>query len=687
MDGCQRDFSRGCPCHILSVVMGTATIPRGGGTAAPAKGLPNQPGNPNEIKPFQRPSLPPPAQSPPATPPPSSEIKPFQRPSAPPAAAPQNEIRPFQRPSTPSPGQQPPPSPINRGLGSPRGRLGAPIDTSGTDRAFQRGLDSAKSRSDELDRLYPPLDPSKSKYSPKYEQNPPPGGGANWYDDLERRGTLDRAKEAAKRAWDNLWNPAGSKQKKPGINPGDDDQPVEPVGRLGQYVRVTYGFRTWDGVTGEGSRGGVAPFRGIFWTVDLGTGQKVGHMQFEGYSEWFANQQVPDRENPTKYDTKFWIIRVTPWPDGDPIPFTPAPVPDDSPSPIDYGLMPNGLPAPTPARPPVPAPKPRPRPRSPQPSPKPAPRRKPTPKPAPKPAPAPAPDGRPSPAPAPYNPPGPGPAPANPNPSPTTTASPNISPKDGRQKEPNLDPNEAPDPPQEPEMNCKDPCIGSIQEEQQKAKEDRDKKKPVKITVDVFKDCEGENGAARFEKKEISVPADEADHLKLLYQQLAAANALECRLDLSVAVPEEQIRRRPKFLPEMVLFFETVRKQSNGKRSNYSMTVFHWDKPKGVKPSIPNHTKGNHIKIVTLTDGCRLSTSGKTKQEANKIMVAVLRNVPNNLKKGRGFTTKYTTSFNAKNKEVEVRCVRGKFYGSGYQPGLRPDWEIDYRKRRTTKLD
>lgn len=674
--------------------MGTATIPRGGGTAAPAKGLPNQPGNPNEIKPFQRPSSPPPAQPPSATPPPSSEIKPFQRPSAPPAAAPQNEIRPFQRaPGLPSPGA-PAPSPI-RGAASPtKGGRMATWDTSGTDTAFQRGMETIKNRSDELDRLYPPLDPSKSKYSPEYERNPPPTGGATWLDDLERRGhrdraehAIERAKEAAKRAWDKLWNPAGNRpQLRQPIQHPPEEQTGPPQGAAGVSYRISYSvFLNGAYWTGGTEFNIIAPFYTIR-VDDRGDGQGFFKIvDAQGSERTLIGGGINGKNGNNHATVTINSIRRmdTNTPDIDP-----RSVP--TPTPTDFGLMPTGLPSPTPVRPPATSPPvPKPFPRSPQPSPAPTPKRAPrkAPAPTPNPNPNPSPDTPPSPAQGSPGYPSPGPAPAGPSTSTTTSTSPNISPKDGREKAPNQDPNEAPDPPQEPEMNCKDPCIGSIQEEQQEAKKDRDKKKPVKITVDVFKDCDGDNGSARFDKKEISVPADEADHLKLLYQQLATANALECRLDLSIAVPEEQIRRRPKFIPEMVLFFETVRKQSNGKRSNYSLTVFHWDKPKGIKPAIPNHTKGNHIKIVVLADGCRISTSGKTKQDANKVMTAILRNVPNELKKGRGFTSKLTTSFSSKNKEVEVRCIRGKYYKHGYQPGIRPDWVIDYRRKQTPTVD
>ncbi len=527
----------------------------------------------------------------------------------------------------------------------------------------------------------------------KYPWETIPQAGERAKRDLER--LADKAKKELDRARDGLrrlFPKDRPKVKKPPGSAPDIDLSgaIPPTGEPGQYLRVRFSYRTWDGVTGSGSRGGVAPFQGFVY-VTPPNGQRQIYMQFDGYRETIGLDALPG-PNGENYNTTYTITSIEPWPGGTPIPI-PSPEPEPVPLPVDYGLLPPVLPFPAP-KPGDPAPLHPPTPGAAPPPLLPSPATPPKPKPINPPSPSPGPAPNPQPG-TPLNP-GPNVTPQEfPGPTTTRTTSTNpnpgtkldLDPDTGRITKPDREQDPFKDPLQGPEEMCKDPCMAGIQQAQKEAKDDRDKKKPVKITVDIFKDCDGENGAARFEKKEISVPADEADHMKLLYQQLASANALECRLDLSVAVPEEQIRRRPKFLPEMILFFETVRKQPNGKRSNYSMTVFHWDKPKGVKPSIPNHTKGNHIKIVTLTDGCRLSTSGKTKQEANKIMVAVLRNVPNNLKKGRGFTTKYTTSFNAKNKEVEVRCVRGKFYGSGYQPGLRPDWEIDYRKRRTTTLD
>ena len=462
--------------------MGTATIPRGGGTAAPAKGLPNQPGNPNEIKPFQRPSSPPPAQSPPATPPPSSEIKPFQRPSAPPAAAPQNEIKPFQRgssvpeappaaapktrfgqfrrpSSTPEP-LPPKPSPIKGSPTRPSNNRERGWDTSGTDRAFQSGLDAAKSRSDELDRLYPPLDPSKSKYSPEYERNPPQGGGANWYDDLERRGTLDRAKEAAKRAWEKLWNPAGS-QKPRNPDPYDPENLPPPVGNLGTEYRVVSSY-TLSGSPVNGLFDVIrdGPIGPITKSIPLGSTRVYwGYMTGNGFSGLvlYGGTEL------------IWTHSVQPRNGGQPFPFSPVPTPVDFPSPVDYGLMPQGLPTPPPGKTPQPSPKTPPAPRSPQPSPPPTPKRTPrkapAPSPNPNPNPNPGPDAPPSPAQGSPGYPSPGPSPAGPSTS--TTTSPNISPKDGREKAPNQDPNKDPDPQQDPEMNCKDPCIGSIQEQQQ----------------------------------------------------------------------------------------------------------------------------------------------------------------------------------------------------------------------------
>lgn len=190
------------------------------------------------------------------------------------------------------------------------------------------------------------------------------------------------------------------------------------IGPINGYLRVRFSTRTWDGVTGSGSRGGVGPFAGIVYEQSP-LGQRVVYMQFNGYRELIGLDQLPG-PNGEDYNTAYSVTGVEKF-DDPAVQYPPNPTksPPVIPSPDGF------VPGPT-NPPPYNDPKPFRRPaKPPQPAPPQAP---PTTPPAPAPTPNPTkPPGAPDrerKVPPPTSPPSPAPS----RPGPTTTPNPGTNP-------------------------------------------------------------------------------------------------------------------------------------------------------------------------------------------------------------------------------------------------------------------
>jgi hypothetical protein len=316
-----------------------------------------------------------------------------------------------------------------------------------------------------------PLDNSKN---PPGEDTYPwetlPQAGRRLQKDAERladkaKKELDRAKDALRRLF-----PKDREKvpKPPGSAPDIDlSGAIPPTGEPGQYVRVRFSYKYWDGPTGSGSRGGVAPFSGFVYVTPSGGAREI-YMQFADYREPIGIDAIrgPNGEN---YNTTYTITSIEPWPAGTPIPI-PSPEPEPVPLPADFGLLPPGLPflPPKPGDPPKlhpPAPGKPPKPVLPTPA---------TP-PAPTPRNPPTPNAPPTPNPAPGTPLNPSPNAVSPGfPAPATTKLPGVSttpsnkldidPNTGKINKPDTAPDPFKTPIQGPEEMCKDPCMAGIQQ-------------------------------------------------------------------------------------------------------------------------------------------------------------------------------------------------------------------------------
>lgn len=190
------------------------------------------------------------------------------------------------------------------------------------------------------------------------------------------------------------------------------------IGPINGYLRVRFSTRTWDGVTGSGSRGGVGPFAGFVYEKSP-LGQRVVYMQFNGYRELIGLDPLPG-PNGEDYNTTFTVTGVEKFDDpAVQYPPNPAKNPPVIPSPDGFVPGPNTPPPyndPKPFRRPAKPPQP-----APPPSPPTAP---PAPAPTPNPTRPPGDPGRERKVPGPVSPPLPAPT----RPGPTTTPAPGTNP-------------------------------------------------------------------------------------------------------------------------------------------------------------------------------------------------------------------------------------------------------------------
>ncbi len=570
-----------------------------------------------------------------------------------------------------------------------------PLDTSGTDRAFQKGLENSREFTDSQDKKW------GRGYNPDYVDHGPVYNDGH---SLERMGYAnagDAWKDAGrtiadlgKKAINNLanwFNP--NRYRDPSLarpNPTTPQKPDKTYGTPGVRYHVT----------GTYSLKADNTDRLAFDNIVTAPFSIVKESSGEGQSTWSlkdANGKQPFLGGGTDLFNGDPKLSSATRVDGVPEPEsnrTAERAPDSSPF-----VYPNDLPAPL---------------SQPQPEPQqqntPAPTRQANPFPdtpgIPSPTRAPAPTQNPTgsptnaPAPAPLNPTPSTPGQKSPesaplkapdiNPSPTTTTTPTTTtPTTTPEPTTTLDPNtkqfqppETPTPTPTPTPeNCSDPCV-------QKLHDKADANKPTPITVKVFKGCHPkpteETGKAIFEDKTLSVPKLEADSYKLLYARIAQLEALQCeKPEQAIAAVPEWWQIRPEHQrPQLVILFAEVLSSGKLTNSRWGLAIPHYNRPKSFRPNIPNYEKGSWQGILVLKDNSKIIVNAKTRSECSRVLNALKINVPVEYRtvNGKAAKAKIGERLNADLRECRVTAIRADFFSTG-QRNMTPDWSIDLRKK------
>ena len=287
------------------------------------------------------------------------------------------------------------------------------------------------------------------------------------------------------------------------------------------------------------------------------------------------------------------------------IPFKwPGPLADQLPRPTTRPRLPNSPnPDPTIQRDPFPTPDP-----TPAPGPEVGPLRLPIPFPAPAPTLSPAPNPAPNRSPKPIG-------------GPITNA-PKVT-TDGVQTPEILDygnPQPAPEPaPEKPAPDvdlCKDPCIADMHQT-------LNSQKTVTIDYQHFKGCSSATGSPEFETRSIVVPANQAEFMAKMLNDLAELKAKECdNLDLYAAIPDSWQIRLDRTPPQLVIQYAEI--FSNGKTGSpkYSISIpYYLMSESETKAALfPTYTKGQRMGILTLQDNSKLIINAKDEREVDTVL-------------------------------------------------------------------
>jgi hypothetical protein len=239
---------------------------------------------------------------------------------------------------------------------------------------------------------------------------------------------------------------------------------------------------------------------------------------------------------------------------------------------------------------------------------------------------------------------------------------------------PEAEPKPKPEPekPAPKEDLCKDPCISDMHNTSKG-------QKPTEITYKVFKKC-GENGP-EFENKTMDVPGDEAEAIKALLDDIADRKAEKCdRQDGTLTIPEWWAVRPGADRPQFVIMFAEIYGTGKLGKSRWQLTIPHYNRPKGAKPSIPKYRKGNWQGTLTLTDNSKIRINAATASEAKRVINKLKILIPVQYRTVNGKAIKPTILERADGdmKECDVTPIRGDYYKTGQRQNL-PDWSVNFR--------
>ncbi len=199
----------------------------------------------------------------------------------------------------------------------------------------------------------------------------------------------------------------------------------------------------------------------------------------------------------------------------------------------------------------------------------------------------------------------------------------------------------------------------------------------------VFDRCDLEKQEPIYKKTTIKVPQDEAGSYNLLYERLAMLEGLQCNPSNAIAsVPEWWQIRAEAQRPQLVILYAEVLSTGKLTKSRWSLTVPHYDRPKGFKPSIPEYQKGNWEGILVLTDNSKIIVNASSASECKRVINRLKILIPSSyrVKDGKAIKAKVGERINADLKKARVIPIRADFYSTGAR-NMTPDWSINLRKK------
>lgn len=188
---------------------------------------------------------------------------------------------------------------------------------------------------------------------------------------------------------------------------------------------------------------------------------------------------------------------------------------------------------------------------------------------------------------------------------------------------------------------------------------------------------------ANYEYKTVSCLQGEEAKTKLLFDRLATTEALQCRPSNAIASVPEWWQLRPEAQrSQLVILFAEVYKTGKLGKSRWSLTIPHYNRPKGFKPRIPDYEKGSWEGILVLKDNSKIIVNAKSRSECSKVLNALKINVPVEYRtvNGKAVKAKIGERINTDLKEVRVTAVRADFYSTGAK-NMEPDWSINLKRK------
>jgi hypothetical protein len=124
--------------------------------------------------------------------------------------------------------------------------------------------------------------------------------------------------------------------------------------------------------------------------------------------------------------------------------------------------------------------------------------------------------------------------------------------------------------------------------------------------------------------------------------------------------------------PQAVVYY---REWNGSKFGDYKhhVSIPHYSKPKGYKPSLPTIKKGSFFGILTFKDNSKIHVNCESINEAKRVVNALkqLSGI-----KGKGAQGTYGEIGDRELKKVTTKPVRLDFYSKGRENSI-PDWSVD----------
>lgn len=211
--------------------------------------------------------------------------------------------------------------------------------------------------------------------------------------------------------------------------------------------------------------------------------------------------------------------------------------------------------------------------------------------------------------------------------------------------------------------------------QQQKELDDRFKQccEPSFSSVKVKKFDKCEDGAPKFVEITISVPKGTETATQKLFESVANTEGLQCKMGVtSVTFPDSWAGKVPDERPQAMVYY---REWNGSKWGNYahSVSIPHYSKPKGFKPSLPIIKKGSFFGILKFKDNSQIIVNCESITEAKRVINALKQFSGIQAK---GARAKFGEYGDGDLKRVTTKAVRLDFYSKGRANAL-PDWSVD----------